>query len=199
MRPDIDCTGLKCPEPVMRTRKMMDEQQAGFTVLVDNATARDNVTRSVRGAGREATVTEQTGRFLIKAGPADDGPVEAPGAVGETSATGGNKVLLVSSDAIGSAEPELGRALMKMFLYTACQSSPKPDTLIFVNSGVRLVTENEEAIEHVLGLEASGTEVLVCGTCLDYYGLKESLSAGRVSNMYEIYLALIGAEQLLSL
>ena len=48
-------------------------------------------------------------------------------------------------------------------------------------------------------LEESGTEVLVCGTCLDYYGLKEALKAGTVSNIYEIQGKLIGAGLLVSL
>lgn len=88
---------------------------------------------------------------------------------------------------------------MKMFLYALTEGDEVPSTIVFANSGVRLVTENEETIAHVKSLEDSGAQVLVCGTCLDFYGLAESLKAGRVSNMYDIQQALIGASLLVSL
>lgn len=200
MRPDIDCTGMKCPEPVMRTRKMMEEERGTFAVLVDNNTARDNVRRAVESAGRQAKVTAQSGRFLIEVGPAGAGEAEAARPEErEAPRPAGSLALLVTRDSLGSGEPELGRALMKMFLYTSSQVAPTPSTVAFMNSGVRLVTENEETIAHVRALEEAGAEVLVCGTCLDYYGLTDSLAAGRVSNMYEIYSSLIGAGPLVSI
>jgi selenium metabolism protein YedF len=100
---------------------------------------------------------------------------------------------------MGRGEPELSSTLMKMFLYTTAESDEPPAKIIFINSGVRLVTENDEAAAHVRRLAAAGTDVLVCGTCLDYYGLTDSLQVGRVSNMYEIQAALVGAGLLVSL
>ncbi|MHB8895383.1 MAG: DsrE family protein, partial [Candidatus Geothermincolia bacterium] len=82
---------------------------------------------------------------------------------------------------------------------TSAESDTAPSTLVFMNSGVRLVTENEETAAHVRALVDRGTEVLVCGTCLDYYGLSADLKAGRVSNMYEIQQAMIRADLLVSL
>jgi len=88
---------------------------------------------------------------------------------------------------------------MKMFLYAYAERKEPPATVALVNAGVKLVTEDEETAAHVRKLEQQGAEVLVCGTCLDYYGLTGKLQAGRVGNMYEIQSALVGAGRLVSL
>jgi len=195
MKADIDCTGLKCPEPVLRTRAMLDTGPGPFTVLIDNDTARDNVRRFAQTAGCEVAVDETDGGFLVSIIP---GASVKTASVSCPEARAGS-VMLIASDEIGTGEHELGKTLMKMFLYTASESDSPPSTLIFMNSGVRLVTENEETAAHVKKLEEAGTEVLVCGTCLDYYGLKEILKAGAVSNMYDIQSAMVGATLLVSL
>ena len=194
MEPDVDARGLKCPEPVVRTKRMIESACGPFTVLVDNATARDNVQRFAGKADCDVRVSEHQDGFLLEVTPGTF-PSEAP-AAGDG---GRDKVIFISSDEIGKGDPELGRTLMKMFLYTLTEGDEVPSTIVFANSGVRLVTENEETVAHVKSLQDSGVQVLVCGTCLDFYGLAESLKAGRVSNMYDIQQALIGASLLVSL
>ncbi len=189
MEREIDARGLACPQPVMKAREELARGAGPFAVLVDNATARDNVSRFARTSGCEIEVDERDGAFLVKI---------MPGAVADDSCEIGAMpsagfVLLVAGDEVGRGERELGIALMKTFLYATAEGDVAPAKLIFMNSGVRLVTENEETAEHVRKLEERGTEVLVCGTCLDYYDLKESLLVGRISNMYEIQSSLVGA------
>lgn len=198
MEADLDCTGLKCPEPVLRTRKIIESECGPFTVLVDNDTARDNVLRFARSTGCGVEATDCEGGWLVSVVPGEAVPQATPEAVCAPRA-GTGRVVLISSDEIGKGEAELGRTLMKMFLYAATESETPPSALVFLNSGVKLVTENEETAAHVAKLEEGGALVLVCGTCLDYYGLKDKLKTGRVSNMYEIQATMIGADLLVSL
>ena len=198
MEADLDCTGLKCPEPVLRTRKIIESECGPFTVLVDNDTARDNVLRFARSTGCGVEATDCEGGWLVSVVPGETVPQATPEAVCAPRA-GTGRVVLISSDEIGKGEAELGRTLMKMFLYAATESETPPSALVFLNSGVKVVTENEETAAQVAKLEEGGALVLVCGTCLDYYGLKDKLKTGRVSNMYEIQATMIGADLLVSL
>lgn len=201
MEPDIDCSGLKCPEPVLLTRKRMAGSSDAFVVLVDNATARDNVSRFARSAGGDARIEKTERGFYVFVTPPSERLRETSDAQQDfqCSVSASEKVVLITSDEIGTGAGELGGTLMKMFLYASTESDEALASIIFMNSGVRLVTENEEAAAHVRALQDRGTEVLVCGTCLDYYGLTEKLKAGRVSNMYEIQATMVGASLLVSL
>ncbi len=194
---DIDCRGLKCPEPVLRTKKALADGAGSFTVLVDNETARDNVSRFARTSRCDVKVTEANDGFRVVITPgaekADQIANEVPISCDAVTGT----VIFFSSDEIGTGERDLGATLMKSFIYTAAQADDLPSSMIFMNSGVRLVAENAETIEHLGRLADRGVDILVCGTCLDYYGLTERLKVGRVSNMYEIQSVLISAPKLI--
>jgi len=100
--------------------------------------------------------------------------------------TASGKALFFSSDQIGRGDETLGRLLLLGLLRTVGELDPPPRTIVLMNSGVRLATENNETVELLRAIESRGVEVLVCGTCLDYYHLMDRLRAGRVSNLYEI-------------
>jgi len=87
---------------------------------------------------------------------------------------------------LGEGSEELGAMLMKSFLYTLTQMEKPPTRMIFLNGGVFLTTISLEAIEDLKALESTGTEIVSCGTCLEYFQLKDKLAVGQVSNMYEI-------------
>ncbi|MBC9785477.1 sulfurtransferase-like selenium metabolism protein YedF [Heliobacterium chlorum] len=95
-------------------------------------------------------------------------------------------VLVMAADTIGRGDDQLGRTLAKSFLYTLSQAEMIPRTIIFLNSGVKLVCQDSDAIPNLLALEERGAEILSCGTCLDFYHLKDQVVAGKVSNMYAI-------------
>jgi selenium metabolism protein YedF len=195
---DLDCRGLKCPEPVLKTKRMLEGAAGSFTVMVDNETARDNVARFATTSGCEVEVSEVEGGFVLRisgVGPSAEDQEQVPGAKPVPCGT----VFLIKSDLLGTGERELGEVLMRSFLYASGEAESAPASIILMNSGVKLVTENQEAIAHLKRLEERGVDIIVCGTCLDYYGLTERLAAGRVSNMYEIQSTLIGATNLVSL
>jgi selenium metabolism protein YedF len=194
---DIDARGLECPRPVVKVKEALERGSRSFTILVDNETARDNVSRFARSSGCTVEVNAHEEGFAITVTP---GPGAESGAAKSAGcATEAGTVLFISNDEIGGGERELGANLMKMFLYTYAEREEPPSMVVLMNTGVRLATENEETASHIKRLEEKGSEVLVCGTCLDYYGLKENLKVGRVSNMYEIQSALVGAGRLVSL
>ena len=95
--------------------------------------------------------------------------------------------VFIGKDHVGEGDPQLGYNLMKMAIYTLSEGEDAPASVLFMNSGVKLVAGDEQQIiDSVNKLIEKGTEVLVCGTCLDFYGLKEQLKVGEVSNMYDI-------------
>lgn len=111
---------------------------------------------------------------------------------------GRKTVLYVNSDRMGVGDEELGRILMRSFFKTVEASREKPDRMIFVNSGVRLTTEGSELLDTLHAIESAGVAVFSCGTCLDYYGLKEKLVVGAVGDMAGTVGSLISAEKVVS-
>jgi len=180
--PTLDCRAHQCPHPVVETRKLVLARPGEpLTVLVGDDTARRNVARLAASQGYAVETSETEGGFALELTPG--GPAEKKG---EEQAVRGKTVVFVSSDEMGSGDPELGRVLLKNFVFTLTETDTPPDTLLFVNAGVRLTTEGSEVLEALDKLACLGVDIASCGLCLDFYGLKEKLAAGRVTNMLEI-------------
>ncbi len=197
---DIDCRGLNCPEPVLQTKRALEEEpDAAINVIVDNETARENVQRFARSKGRKTEWLEKENTFHIAIGA---------GAAGETAVKTGNlesvtskesPVLLISTDQLGQGSSELGLLLMRNFIYTLTKRDDLPRAIVFMNSGVRLSITGSAVIDELEELSSKGVAILVCGTCLDYYELKDKHKAGLVSNMYDIADLLLAAEKVITI
>ena len=87
---------------------------------------------------------------------------------------------------MGRGSDELGRVLLKGFLYALAHQPELPQTILFYNGGASLTCEGSPMLEDLKALEAEGVEILTCGTCLNYYGITEKLAVGGVTNMYVI-------------
>lgn len=111
----------------------------------------------------------------------------------------GNTVIFITSSELGRGSTELGAILMKNFMYALIENKELPRTILFINSGVQLACENSPVLEHLLNLRKQGVEILSCGTCLDYYQIKEKLRAGQVTNIYTILEKLNKAAKVISL
>ena len=198
MSPIIDARGKACPTPVIRAKKAISAGESTFTVLVDNTTAVENLKRLAANQGFDAAVTEQGGAFhlaFVRTGcAACEEAVNAP-----LPAPGGGWAVFVGRDIIGDGDRELGTNLMRMFFYTLSQGEDKPGAVLFMNAGVRLPTLDGQVVEHLRALAAAGVEILVCGTCLNFYGLTEQLQVGAVSNMYDIVARMQKAGKVISL
>lgn len=178
----IDARGLECPRPVILIKKAMEEADEA-SILVDNEVARDNVQRFGHNAGCRVTIVENdngTELFLKK---------ELEKITAEFAE---EVVVLIKSSFFGQGDPKLGNILMKSFLVSLLESDKKVKALIFVNSGVELTTRNLEAIEVLKSFDKKGTVIYSCGTCLDFYGLKEDLKIGLITNMYSSVELLVG-------
>jgi len=187
-RRTLDTRGLACPEPVLLTRKALAE--GGFDlleVIVDDTAARENVIRfatyvkcQLEGVAAEGPVT----RILIR--PAAAGPAPAPVPEAAPAAEVGATTVFIASAGIGTGDEQLAALLMRGFLYTLTEAEVPPRRLILMNAGVRLAVEGSDSLVNLRRLDSQGVEILACGTCLEFYGLKDALAVGRVSNMYEI-------------
>jgi len=188
----VDARGMPCPQPVVLARRAMREGQV-FQVLVDSETSLSNVSRMARAAGWEVGVDKgpEGTRLTLT-------PPGAKGAMPEAAATAparqpstGPVVVLLASDTIGLPDDKLGQILVRSFLHTLRDVESQPDVIICMNGGVRLAAEGSPALDDLRELVDAGIELLLCGTCLDYFGLKPQV--GTVSNMYNIAETLLRA------
>jgi len=180
---EVDCRGKKCPEPVIMTKKALDSIESGEVVaIVDSEVARDNVIKLAKHNGFKYSCEEKGGEYRIRIEKNLGEVKRGEGKDREKSSW----VLLITADALGKGPEELGKLLMKNYIYTLKELSFPPECIMFINRGVYLTTKGSEVLDTLKELEAGGVEVLSCGTCLDYYGLKGELAVGGITNMYAI-------------
>ena len=183
MRIELDAKGLACPKPVINTKKKLDSIEQGIIeVTVDNEIAKENILKLAKSMNLEANVLKtEKDSICIEIIKGENVIIEEKlqGSLSDTC-------IFISSDKMGTGNDELGHVLMKGYIYTLTESKPYPKSILFVNSGIKLTTQNEATVENLKVLQDAGVEILSCGTCLDYYGLKEDLKVGTVTNMYTI-------------
>ncbi len=194
----VNALGEQCPIPVVKaTRALRAMTDPGtLEIHVDNEIAVQNLTRMAAGHKLTA-VSEKRGEGLFVVSmevtdPIGEAPVEEPPLVCGPEG-GGTLVVAVDSAHMGQGSDELGRVLMKGFLFALGQLPEPPQTMLFYNGGARLTCRGSESLEDLKNLEGQGVEILTCGTCLNHYGLTEELAVGSVTNMYSIVEKLAGA------
>ena len=190
----VDCRGLACPIPVLKTKEALEKIEEGtITVIVDNKASKENVKRFAQKVGCSVEVEEKDGLYYLtitKGKGQTEVQGEQKGEKREKEVT-----VLVASSYVGEEE-ELGKILMKGFLKTFINASPKPTKLILINAGVKLACQGSdpEILEALKELQESGTEIICCGTCLEYYGLLNKLQVGAPSNAYDVVQALTNSD-----
>lgn len=189
----VNAIGDVCPIPVVKTKKAMQEVTGAETieVLVDNEIAVTNVTKMASGAGASVTsekIADAEYKITIEV-------------TGEAATCEGcdeeNLVVVISSDRMGNGNDELGKVLIKGFIFAVTQLDKLPKTMLFYNGGATLTAEGSDSLEDLKHLEEQGVEILTCGTCLNYYGLSEKLQVGSVTNMYTIVEKMAGADKII--
>jgi len=191
----IDARGLPCPQPVILARNAMREGTA-FTILVSAQEQVNNVRRLAEKAGWQTQVESREGEFAVQVHPSGETlPSQAEQNAPKTERP---TVLVVSSEHMGRGEEELGEILIRAFFHTLNEVDPLPNTIVFYNSGVKLAVEGSPILEDLQALETKGVEILVCGTCLGYFELKDRLAVGEISNMYSIAETLLSAGHIIS-
>ncbi|HHW01389.1 MAG TPA: sulfurtransferase-like selenium metabolism protein YedF [Thermoanaerobacterales bacterium] len=188
----VDARGKACPEPVIMTKKALDSMESGCVLTaVDNEISRDNVVKLAKSQGMPFLVKEKDWGFeiTIEKSPREGGIKDAAEGLKDKGLhlpPDSDYVILISKNTLGIGAEELGKILLRNYMNTLKEASHLPSAMLFVNSGVFLTTEGSEVLETLRELEKMGVEILSCGTCLDYYHLKEKLMVGKVTNMFEI-------------
>jgi selenium metabolism protein YedF len=189
----IDAKGLACPQPVLLTKKALEEENK-VTVIVDNEPAIENITRLGKTMGCTLhTDKQENGTFQIYLSREAR---ESAAARHDVSCAVGPLVIAISSDRMGRGNDELGYVLIRSFIHTMLSLEPLPQTVIFYNTGVKLTVKDSEVLDDLKKIEESGVSILVCGTCLNYFGISKDLSVGVISNMYDISSTMAGAGKL---
>lgn len=209
----VNAMGDICPIPVVKTKKAMDALTGPdqIEVLVDNETAMRNVMKLAKSSGaqaeqeqlgeREYRVLIDVGKNAVKVSAPDAGTGNNTAVSSAAEAGKGAQscpacigtVAAIGSDRMGDGSDELGHILMKSFIFAVTQLDVLPDKMLFYNGGAKLTIEGSESLNDLKALEEQGVEIMTCGTCLDYYGIKDKLAVGSVTNMYSIVETLQGA------
>jgi len=195
----LDCNGLACPAPVLRCKSCVEEHAPEILVVsVDNGAAKENVTRflGIKGyavaaekngdqwtltARRTAEAADDAAKAASSA-PAEDRPA-APASVEKT-------VAFITAGTIGRGDDELGAKLMVNFLSTLPELGESLWRIILVNGGVTLTVPGGPAFEKLKALAEAGVEILVCGACLEFFGLLEKKEVGQTTNMLDVVTSL---------
>ncbi|HJX39122.1 MAG TPA: sulfurtransferase-like selenium metabolism protein YedF, partial [Anaerolineae bacterium] len=168
------------------------------TTIVDNETAVQNVARMAEKEGYAVAVEKKEDGIYLSLSRAGRAQVDVVAAESMPERALGPIVLLIPSDGMGQGDEELGGILIRSFLHTLNEVEPLPDTIIFLNAGVKLAVAGSPILEDLETLAQRGVEVLACGTCLGHFGLKDKVAVGEVSNMYSIAEALLGAGKVIA-
>jgi selenium metabolism protein YedF len=189
----LDCRLQTCPTPVVEARKLiMTRPGEQLEILVGDDVARDNVGKLARNQGYGVEVGVTDGGFSLQLAPGKKQPEATAGQNIQE-----DTIVFVTSDLIGSGDDELGSVLMKNFIMTLQELDSPPTKLIFLNGGVKLTCAGSDLIETLDNLACYGVEIISCGLCLEYFGLREKLVAGRVGNMLETVEALATAGRII--
>jgi selenium metabolism protein YedF len=190
----IDCKGLQCPIPVVKTKKYFDSIESGeSTVIVDNLVAKNNIVKLASGSGYKSVVEEKERLYFIKITKVKREVIDIE--IKENK----KLTLLVSTDKLGSGDDKLGDILMKSYIFALSEADTIPDDLLFINDGVKLTSKSSPVLSSLKKLIERGVNILVCGVCLDFYNLKDELSVGEISNMYTIVQLMNNADNTIKL
>ena len=199
----IDCKGMACPLPVVNAKKAAEELKNGdsLIVLVDKEIAVQNLTRfgehkgftvaAEKKAEQEYAVT-MNNSGETKAKEAADENITC-----EVDTRRKGMLVVLSANTMGTGDPKLGASLMKAFVFALTKQDQLPDTILCYNTGAYLTCEGADTLEDLRLLESEGVTILSCGTCLDFYGIKEKLAVGGVTNMYDIVERMENAAQII--
>ena len=197
----VNAVGEQCPIPVVKaTRALGEMKQAGvLEVHVDNEIAVQNVMRLAMGKGHAAKSEKLDDKHFVITMEVSSLP-NAKAAEPEAACVPdirGNTVVAIDSATMGRGDDELGKTLMKGFIYALSQLEELPKTIIFYNGGASIPIEGSVSVEDLKSMEAQGVEIMTCGTCLNFYGLTENLAVGQIANMYSIVEKLSGAAKVI--
>ena len=197
----VNAMGDVCPVPLVKAKNAIAELAGSgkVEVLVDNEIAVQNLEKMAQQKGYGFLVKEKKEKeYHVEFTVSETAPAETEEkTVCLVPAAKKTKLVVLSADHMGEGAEELGKILMKSFLYALTQQDELPDTILFYNGGAKLTCEGSESLEDLKDLAARGVEILTCGTCLNFYGITEKLQVGSVTNMYDIVERMSSADRVI--
>lgn len=191
--------GQPCPIPVIQAKKELAlDTSDGVIVLVDNIVAVQNLEKMARGLGYTCSYKEnensrfsvsiiKTSSTIINKTSSTQSACEIPEPSDKTNVSNAlGSTILITDEHMGRGSDELGKILIKGFIFSLTELSPIPHAVLFLNAGVKLLVEGANTVQDLKTLEQKGTKILACGTCLNYYQLTEKLAVGNVTDMFGI-------------
>jgi selenium metabolism protein YedF len=188
----VDCRGQLCPQPLINTKKALKENVNGETiqVIVDNATSCQNVSRFLTDNAVPFGIDEQNGVFTISINSQgiEFNPMKEAEEYCEVSfpSKSGSYIIVLTSNLMGGGNEDLGKILMKGFLNTLPSLEKIPQEIICYNSAVTLARKGTDTALSLVKLNNLGVKITLCGTCVDFFGIKEEIEVGTISNMLYI-------------
>jgi len=187
----VDVRGTACPQPVIKAKQTMKNKEK-FSILMSQPDQADNVTRMAEHAGWTVEKTEMADHLKLTLKP--EGLTREPEILPEDLTCSfsasenihSGSLLVIASEFMGRGDPSLGKLLMHAFINTLNELDVKPERILLFNSAVKLAVTDSPVIESLIKLAENNVEILVCGTCLEYYQIRDKLLVGNVSNMYDI-------------
>lgn len=197
----VNAMGDVCPVPLVKAKNAIAELAGSgkVEVLVDNEIAVQNLEKMAQQKGYGFLVKEKKEKeYHVEFTVSEIEPAETEEeTVCLVPAAKKTKLVVLSADHMGEGAEELGKILMKSFLYALTQQDELPDTILCYNGGAKLTCEGSESLEDLKDLAARGVEILTCGTCLNFYGITEKLQVGSVTNMYDIVERMSSADRVI--
>jgi len=176
----IDARGLGCPKPVILLKKEIDKIDSGTVlIIVDNEIAKENIRKFAGSKKLDYEIIKDGENFNIKVSKGNI-------LVELEENTKEDLVIIIGSNKMGEGDEELGKILIKSYFYALTEQEILPKTIIFINSGVYLTTEKSSVLKYISELFEKGVEIVSCGTCLEFYDVKDKIGVGNISNMYTI-------------
>ena len=197
----LNCKGLACPAPVLKTKEAIERKQPEkITVIVDNPAARENVKRILEKSGYICETNELENEFTVSGILKGEGIEQesCPVCLSDASQTK-RFLVLIGTNKLGSGSDELSEKLMINFISTLKEMLPNLWRIVFLNSGVFLTTQDSRVISTLKELEERGVSILVCGTCLNFYGIMDQKEIGETTNMLDIVTSMEIADKVISI
>lgn len=197
---EIDARNKPCPQPVIETKRVVENGFTSLKIRLNSEISMNNVKRFLEKSAFSVEIIGEKQDIVVIAekseGPEDSRHLSASESLPHSK---GIDTILISSNRFGRGSENLGTMLMIVFLDTLREVEPKPSMIAFMNSGVRLVLKDSDSLDAVRSLEASGVEIISCGTCLNEIGKTDDLAVGKIGNMYGIASALMVSKNVLTI
>jgi len=204
---EVNMMKKPCPQPIISAKKALQSKNSeGVILKVDNLPAVKNLEKLANslfyGFSFEKLDNNDYKVTIIKPATTSKQSLEvsSPSNIIEKNALGIQTLAItIGSDQMGNGSIDLGKILIKSFIYSLTELAIPPSHIIFFNSGVHLTSNTSNTLDILESLKEKGTSILSCGTCLNYYNLTEKLAIGEVANMYEITEILSQADKIINL